>query len=113
MLLEGAKWDSANQFLDEPQATIRHQVLPPILLTPHLLEGVANHPDDLDSPSMYSHQEQVHMYACPVYRTGERRGTLATTGHSTNFVMHFSLPSTDRPEKWIKRGTAILLASSD
>lgn len=50
------------------------------------------------------------VYNCPVYKVVSRRGTLSTTGHSTNFVMMFEMPTEIEEQTWIRAGVAAFLA---
>ena len=87
LFLEGCKWDSAatgcvgasdlmTGALVESDPRVLYLEMPMIHIK--VLKG-------LDVPKRKS-------YACPVYKTSERRGMLSTTGHSTNFVMMIMLP---------------------
>jgi len=53
---------------------------------------------------------QSGIYECPVYKVLSRTGTLSTTGHSTNFVMWFEIPSSETQDIWIRAGVAAFLS---
>jgi len=64
-------------------------------------------------PSRLEDIDNKNLYDCPVYKTSARRGTLSTTGHSTNYVMTIGLPSNKPQDHWVIRGVALILQLSD
>ncbi|MEJ1273900.1 hypothetical protein NN561_004775 [Cricetulus griseus] len=92
LFLEGARWDRKMMQIGESLPKILYDPLPIIWLKP-------------GDSALFQHQD---IYVCPVYKTSARRGTLSTTGHSTNYVLSIELP-TNMPQKhWINRGVASL-----
>ncbi|KAL0984291.1 hypothetical protein UPYG_G00139540 [Umbra pygmaea] len=97
LFLEGARWDRQKMVIGESLPKILFDPLPIIWFRPGEM-------------SKFLHE---NIYVCPVYKTSARRGTLSTTGHSTNYVLPIELPS-DQPQKhWINRGVACLCQLDD
>ncbi|XP_076299082.1 dynein heavy chain 3, axonemal isoform X2 [Lasioglossum baleicum] len=97
LFLEGARWNREIGAIDESKPKIMFDVLPVIWLQP------GRKADFIPKP----------VYHCPVYKTSERRGVLATTGHSSNFVLYILLLTHVSESHWIRRGTASLCQLDD
>ncbi|XP_076653327.1 dynein heavy chain 3, axonemal [Halictus rubicundus] len=97
LFLEGARWNREIGALDESKPKIMFDVLPVIWLQPGIKAEFV--------PKL--------VYHCPVYKTSERRGVLATTGHSSNFVLYILLLTQVSESHWIRRGTAALCQLDD
>ena len=52
-------------------------------------------------------------YQAPLYKTSVRAGVLSTTGQSTNFILHVSLPTKENPSHWVQRAAAMLCMLND
>ncbi|KDO23904.1 hypothetical protein SPRG_20887 [Saprolegnia parasitica CBS 223.65] len=89
LYMEGGRWVDGR--LTDAAPGELYAVMPRIRFVPQL------------SPT-----EAPQGYACPVYKTSARRGTLSTTGISTNFVVSVLLPCKLDPGHWVLHGTALL-----
>lgn len=97
MYIEGCRWDDQSRALGESEEKVLYTRCPmmwfkPVLKSEKNFEGI---------------------YETPLYKTSERRGVLATTGHSSNFCLRVHLPSKEPQSHWIKRGVAMLCSLND
>lgn len=97
LFMDGGRWDRDKYAIAEQFPKILNDNMPVIWLY----------------PAIKSEFKEGDRYRCPLYKTLERKGVLATTGHSSNFVLAFYLPSDKPSAHWIKRSVALLLQLDD
>jgi dynein heavy chain len=97
LFLEGCKWDEPSHLLAESDPKVLYTYAPVMHWVPMRKADVKHYPQ----------------YQCPVYKTSDRRGVLATTGHSSNFVCMINMPSDKPVAHWVERGVAMLTQLDD
>jgi len=80
LFLEGCRWSAEQEVLAESYPKQLFTQMPQLWLVPRKVSEI----------------DFGHAYQCPVYKTSRRAGTLSTTGHSTNFVLHVMLKMQER-----------------
>jgi len=98
LFIDGAGWDYATMKLCEQKPKVLFMKMPSLWLQPIKTADFSIGDGDYESP---------------VYKTSERRGTLSTTGHSTNFVLSIVIPTSVPSQHWVKRGVACLTQLDD
>ena len=95
VFMDGARWDGLANVIAESIPKQLYDAMPIIKLVPV---------EQSEDKTPEKH------YACPLYKTSDRRGVLMTTGHSTNFVAPIILPIAAEHDSrfWTKRGVALL-----
>jgi len=101
LFLQGARWEPNKALMAESHKGVLFCELPVICMTPLTVEEFTKR------------SEAGGRYKCPLYKTSERRGTLSTTGHSTNFVTYHFLPCQEDGDHWVRRGVALLCMLDD
>jgi len=95
LIIQGGGWNVQQQIICESDKDVLFVMMPVIWLAPTLQKEL---PAKVEG-----------RYSCPLYKTSERKGTLSTTGHSTNFICYMTL-GTAEPDlgHWVRRGIAML-----
>jgi len=109
---EACRWNKQTKLLDESEPKVLFGPMPVMHFMPaEMLPKLAVWTEeDRDADGVPA---SVGYYVAPLYNTAARRGVLATTGHSSNFVCSIVIPTGRAQSHWIKRGSALLMQLSD
>jgi len=92
LFLEGARWDETTWELGESEPKVLFTSFPLMWFIPMQKTEFRDFPH----------------YETPMYKVSSRKGTLSTTGHSTNFILIYRTPSSLPASHWTRRGVAML-----
>jgi dynein heavy chain len=97
MIMEGARWSKKKRHVDESEPKVLYTPAPMVHFSPIRKKDIST----------------VDRFACPLFKTPDRKGVLMTTGHSTNYVCDIKLPTNVPAAHWVKRGVAMLLSIAE